>query len=67
MIESISAKALLGAFRGMKPVNLKKMTDIIVGLSRLAEDFPQIRELDINPIIVDNDGNPRVVDALIEK
>jgi hypothetical protein len=39
----------------------------MMGLSRLVLDFPKISEVDINPLIIDSEGIPRAVDALIIK
>jgi acyl-CoA synthetase (NDP forming) len=63
MLESLSASALLGPYRGLKPVDRGMLAALIVALGRLALDFPVIREIDLNPIII-RDGKPVVVDAL---
>ncbi len=63
MMETISSRALLGPYRGMKPVDKDAVAAILVALGCLALDFPQIREIDLNPIII-TDGMPRVADAL---
>jgi acetate---CoA ligase (ADP-forming) len=67
MIDGISAVSLLGAFRGMKKVDKDKIADILIALARLATDFPGIKEVDINPLIIDENGDPKAADALIEK
>ncbi len=67
MINSISAVTLLGSIRGMTKANKDKVADILVNLSRLATDFPGIKEIDINPLIIDENGNPNAADALIIK
>lgn len=46
---------LLHGSRTKPAVNLKILTDILVGLSDLIVDFPEIKELDINPIAVSKD------------
>ncbi|MEN6472440.1 MAG: acetate--CoA ligase family protein [Syntrophaceae bacterium] len=66
MMEAIRARALLGAYRGMTAVDAKAMADLLIALSFLALHFPQIAEIDLNPIIVVN-GAPKVADALIVK
>jgi len=43
-------KKLLGA-RGKDPVNIDKVVDAWIAISRLAEDFPEIDEVDINPLM----------------
>jgi acetyltransferase len=67
MIDGISAVSLLGAFRGMKKVDMDKISDILINLGRLAIDFPGIKEVDINPLIIDESGNPKAADALVIK
>jgi acetate---CoA ligase (ADP-forming) len=67
MIDGISAVSLLGEFRGMKKVDKHKTAEILVNLGRLATDFPGIKEVDINPLIIDENGNPKAADALIIK
>jgi len=63
MMEAISSRALLGPYRGMKPVDMDVLASMLVALGRLALDFPQIMEIDLNPIII-TDGMPKVADAL---
>lgn len=64
-IEEIKAQPLLGAFRGQKEADREAMVRVMEGLSRLAADFPEIREVDINPLIADASGRLTAVDALI--
>lgn len=66
MMESLSSRVLLGPYRGMKPVDMDAVASILEALGRLALDFPQIREIDLNPIII-TDGMPKVADALLVK
>ncbi|MEA3486523.1 MAG: acetate--CoA ligase family protein [Thermodesulfobacteriota bacterium] len=63
MMDTLSSRALLGPYRGMKPVDMDAVASMLVALGRLALDFPQIREIDLNPIII-TDGMPKVADAL---
>lgn len=65
MFEQVSSRALLGDFRGEKAVDREKMKKILSGLSELACDYPDIREIDINPVIIQPDGSPIAVDGLI--
>lgn len=61
------AKAL-GKFRNMPAVNLENIINILLRVSELVCEFPEIQELDINPIIC-NEHNVIAVDAriIIEK
>jgi len=65
MIQDLRAERILGAFRGEAAVNQDTLIDVLTGLSDLAMDRPDIAEIDINPLIVQPDGNPCAVDALI--
>ena len=65
MQEEIRAAKLLGAFRGEAAVDTEQLTDVLMGLSRLACGEPDIQEVDINPLIVMPDGRMKAVDALM--
>jgi acyl-CoA synthetase (NDP forming) len=65
MVEEIRAAKLLGSFRGEGAVNRRQLAKALAGLSRLAVDQPQIKEIDINPLLVQPNGNIVAVDALI--
>ena len=64
MLDGIRASALLGEFRGMPPVDRAKLTIAIRALERIAEDFPAVTEIDVNPLIVE-DTVPVAADALV--
>ncbi len=49
MVRSIKAFPLLSGFRGSKPVKVEMLVDVLLRLSQLIGDFPEIMELDINP------------------
>lgn len=65
MLDEIKARKLLGPFRGEEPADREKLVAVLMGLSKIAENFPQIREIDINPLIIAKNGAPLAVDALI--
>jgi acetyltransferase len=52
MIESLKIYPLLKGYRGRSPKNIDKLIEVMIRLSYLAADYPEIEELDINPIIV---------------
>ena len=52
MIESLKIYPLLKGYRGGSPKNIQKLVEVMIRLSYLAADYPEIKELDINPIIV---------------
>lgn len=63
MMESLSSHVLLGSYRRMTPVDKDALASILVSLGHVAIHFPQIKEIDLNPIIIVN-GQPKVADAL---
>jgi acetyltransferase len=56
MIGRTRVKSLLGEFRGTPPVSLAGLADVLLALSELACELPEVRELDINPLVVDAHG-----------
>lgn len=55
MIESLKIYPLLKGYRGRPPKAINKLIEVMIRLSYLAADYPEIEELDINPIIVTKD------------
>jgi len=56
MIKDIKSYNLLTGVRGTRPRDIEAIAEAIVKLSWLAMDCPQIKELDINPLIVMEKG-----------
>jgi acetyltransferase len=52
MIESLKIYPILKGYRGKPPLAIDKLLEILIRLSYLAADFPEISELDINPLLV---------------
>ncbi len=52
MIESLQIYPLLKGWRGDAPKNIDKLIEVLIRMSYLAADYPEIEELDINPLIV---------------
>jgi acyl-CoA synthetase (NDP forming) len=66
MIEGIKGIKLLRGFRGEPPSDIEAIAQSLLRLSQLVTDFPEIEEMDINPLIVLPHGSgARVVDARI--
>ena len=66
LITETKASAILSGARGRPMRDIKSLKDCIMRLSQLAIECPQIRELDINPLIVLEDGKGSfVADAKI--
>jgi acetyl coenzyme A synthetase (ADP forming)-like protein len=57
MIRDVKSYKILAGARGRKPSDVSSIETAIQRLSQLAIDFPQIKELDINPLIVGEEGN----------
>jgi acetyltransferase len=57
MVQSIRGLALLQGVRGEKPVAFDKLHETILRLSQLAQDFPEIAEMDINPFLLFHDAS----------
>ncbi|MEM0095398.1 MAG: bifunctional acetate--CoA ligase family protein/GNAT family N-acetyltransferase [Candidatus Bathyarchaeia archaeon] len=53
MMEETKVYQLLKGFRGMPPANIKRLEEVMVLFSHLLIDFPQVKEVDINPLVVD--------------
>ena len=53
MIRSIKSYMLLKGIRGEAGVRIKAIEDILIRVSQLATDFPDIVEADLNPVLVD--------------
>ncbi len=65
MVDELMSKKLLYDFRGEKAVDMKSIKKVLAGLSFLADEYPEIKEIDINPLIAQKDGSLIAVDALI--
>ena len=64
MLDGIQAAEVLEGVRGAAAVDRDGLTDIIVNVSELIADFPEIREIDLNPVLAGARG-ATAVDALI--
>jgi acyl-CoA synthetase (NDP forming) len=60
MLGRLQGRKILGEFRGMKEADLRSVAEVIVQVSKLIHGFPQVREIDINPMSMDGEKN-RVV------
>ena len=56
MVREIKAFPILAGMRGEKPVKFTALEDILLILSQLALDFPEIQEVECNPVFVNEEG-----------
>ncbi len=56
MVREIRAYPLLAAYRGSEPADEEAIVEALLRVSRLSCDFPEIQELDINPVLVLSKG-----------
>jgi acetyltransferase len=52
MLKSLKSWPLLQGYRGKPPVNIDRLIEILMRFSYLVADYPKIKELDINPLLV---------------
>jgi acetyltransferase len=64
LISRTRISGLLGSYRNVPAARTDAVADILVRLSHLSADFPEIREIDLNPLLADADG-AIVLDARI--
>ncbi len=56
LIQGTRVARLLGPFRHMPPVDLESLESLLLRVSEMVCELPHIREMDINPVIVDEKG-----------
>ena len=64
MLLSLRTYTILRGYRGEKPYDISALTNLVLAVNSMVEDIPEIIELDLNPVIVHNQGLT-VVDARI--
>jgi acetyltransferase len=56
MLESLGCWPMLQGYRGQPPVAIDRLIETIIRFSCLVMDYPEIREFDINPLLVSSDS-----------
>jgi len=56
LIRSTRAAKLLGEFRNMPPINMEALEEVLLNISEMVCELPWLQELDLNPLIVDENG-----------
>ncbi len=64
MMEETKVYQLLKGYRNAPPANLKLLDEIMLMFSQLLMDFPQIKEIDMNPLLI-NEKEAFILDARI--
>ena len=64
LMEETKVYKMLQGYRGKKPADMKELEQLLVSFSNLIVDFPEIAEMDINPIAITN-GKAYGLDARI--
>ncbi len=64
MVSKLKGQVLFKGFRGSAPVDMDLLAQWLIRLGEMALSFDQIREIDVNPLLV-VDGKPVAVDASI--
>ncbi|HSW37948.1 MAG TPA: acetate--CoA ligase family protein, partial [Acidobacteriota bacterium] len=68
MIRQIRSFPLLEASRGLPAADIAAIEKLLISVSRMAIDLPEIEEMDLNPVLVYPEGKGvKVVDARIMK
>src|SRR5204863_7322896 len=56
MLDGVAAAEILKGVRGAKGVNREALADVIVNVSQLVSEFPEIAEMDLNPVFATPQG-----------
>ena len=60
-IEAIRSFPILRGVRGQAPADIQSIVETILRMSQLVVDFPEIVEMDINPLVVYDQGQGALV------
>jgi acyl-CoA synthetase (NDP forming) len=64
LLDRLKHQSLLDGFRGAVAVDRDTLANSLSALGQLAMDYPQVKEIDVNPLII-SQGKPIAVDASI--
>src|SRR5437588_1411345 len=56
MLDGVAAAEILKGVRGAQAVNREALADVIINVSQLVSDFPEISEMDLNPVFATPKG-----------
>lgn len=63
-VDALRARAVVGSYRGLPAVDREALAELLCTIGRMALDHPEIAEMDLNPLLVDQ-GRPVAADCLI--
>jgi len=64
MAQEIKGAPVLGAFRGMPPVDMELLVSMLIHAGKLGLELEAVKEVDVNPLIISG-NKPVAVDALV--
>jgi acetyl-CoA synthetase (ADP-forming) len=64
MAQEIKGAPVLGAFRGMPPVDMDLLVSLLISAGKLGLELEAVKEVDVNPLIIAG-NRPVAVDALV--
>ncbi len=56
LIRGTRIAGMLGAFRNMAPASMSALEDVLLRVSEMVCELPLLKEMDINPLILDENG-----------
>ncbi|HZB70681.1 MAG TPA: acetate--CoA ligase family protein [Acidimicrobiales bacterium] len=66
LLDDLALPALLGPVRGEAPVDRAAVADLVLALAAFGEAEAGVASVDLNPVLITQDGRPVAVDALVE-
>lgn len=66
LLDDLGLAALLGPVRGEAPVDRAAVADLVLALAAFGEAEPGVASVDLNPVLITQEGRPVAVDALVE-
>ena len=64
MLSEITGRKLLDGFRGKPKVDKEELISLVLKISKLVEENPSIKEMDLNPVVATSEGL-KAIDARI--
>jgi succinyl-CoA synthetase beta subunit len=65
MLSGLRTARMFGAYRGLPTVDAGAVAKALAVLGEIGLNHPEVAEIDVNPLIIDGEGRPVAVDALV--